>query len=1342
MKMILQTAYTDDPRKASIGNDIDPQPGSFEYIESKMRRDARNTTELGHVFARICVWYLENALIYRGKFERIWLWQDWPDRWGPDCGIDIIAKTRNGDLWAIQAKALDPSRTVSKREIDSFLSESNRPQIKFRLLIATTDNIGKFARPAIDQQEKPVGHILRGQLLTSELQWPIKVGGVTKPLPKLGPRPHQKHAIESVVKGFRKNNRGRLVMACGTGKTLTAFWIAEKLLSQSTLILVPSLSLVGQNLREWGRNAKEDFDALVVCSDQSITQKGDDASVQSTSELAVDTTTEPSEIRRFLNTRRQRPAVVFATYQSSAQISAAQKGKSRPFDLVICDEAHRLVGYHDGKFANVLDDKKIKATKRLFMTATPRYFKDTAKRSASELGLELVSMDDDAIFGPEFHALSFHEAITYNPPLLTDYQVVVVGVTDHEAKKWVEDRRFVRTQDGFTTDARSLATKIGLAKAIRKYGLQRIITFHSSVAKAQSFTDAMQPDSFPSVVRRLTKSHRPNGELWTRHISGLTPAGQRASLLKELSVLPNDSIGIVSNCACLGEGVDVPVLDSIVFIDPRRSMVDIIQAVGRAIRLSEGKRIGTVVIPVFIDETQDADVTLSQSAFEPVWQVLKALRAHDKRLADELDQLRLQHGKGTNSKGRVKLPNNIRFDIPSMLPRNFDKHFFARLVQTTTSKPNLSIEQILMWADAHRKATGKWPSMQLGKITDTEESWAAINAALREGLRGLPGGSSLARLLESYRGARNKHNLPELSIPQILSWADKHKEINGKWPFRGAGFILETGENWSGIDSALKAGLRGLQGGSSLARLLEDYRGIRNRGNLPDLSISQILKWADSHFDETGEWPGSKSGAVAKTEETWSGIDAALRSGNRGFPGESSLTLVLKKHRNAINHLNQPDLTIAQILAWADTHFGITGKWPNQYCDSIPGTEETWKGVNQALMKELRGLKGKTSLAKLLQTERNVHNQRNQPRIKERDILSWADAHFRETGQWPTQNSGRIAGTKEVWRRINNALMYGLRGLVGSSSLAQLLEEERGVPNLAKRPTLKEDQILAWADKYHERTGKWPNRNSGGIAGTTESWSAIDSALMVGNRGLLSGSSLARLLAKKRGVIHNLNKSNLSIELILSWADAFKQKFGSWPNQTSGPIEGTDESWAKVNSALIEGLRGLPGNSSVAKLLEERRGVLNPKNLRNLSIAEILDWADAHKELTGKWPKRRSGTVPGANEKWSAIDSALIAGSRGLPGGLSLIRLLEKHRGTRNHYNLPKLSVEQIRSWAVAYKQQTGKLPSRNSGVIPGTNENWGAIHRCLLVGNRGLPGGMTLAQLLSSRSDHLEGIG
>ncbi len=937
--------------------------GTFEFIEAKIRRESDGTL-FSIDFEWLCKWFLENAPRYRGKFEKVWPWYDWPDRWGPECGIDIVAQTRAGELWAVQAKAVGPDHSIRKAEIDSFLAESSRPEFSFRLLIATTDKIGRNARNTLKgQTEKPVGELLRGALLTEEVKWPAKIGGKAVSLPRYRPRrPHQTDAIKAVVNGFKEHDRGQLIMACGTGKTLVALWTAEQRKSALTLVLVPSLSLVSQNLGEWGRHAKADFDSLVVCSHESVRERRTrkrrpDTLVQSTADLGVDVTTDPEQIRKFLNKRRNRPAVVFATYHSSERIAEAQDGRSRWFDLAICDETHRLAGNATGLFGNILYDDLIKVRKRLFMTATPRYFTDRVKQKANEQEFEIASMDDHNLFGPPFHTLTFHEAMSADPPLLTDYQVVVIGVTDREAKALADKAQLVHSETGLTTDARTLAAQIGLAKAMKKHDLRRIITFHSSVLKARNFTDETLPDSLPEVVRHLSRSARPAGKLWARHISGKTPAGIRQTRIKGLGDLPDKTRGIVSNCQCLGEGVDVPALDGVAFIDPKRSTVDIIQAVGRVIRKAKDKEVGTIVIPVFIDETEEEDDVLSQSEFRPVWQVLKALRAHDGRLGDELDQLRLSLGQRPKSGGRIKLPDNIILDIPSQLSlRNFEQAFYVRTIEQTTLKPPLTIEQILEWADAHREDTGKWPANNSGPIKGTTETWNAIDSALKIGFRDLPGGSSVSKLLDEHRGDDRN-----LTIDQILKWVDAYKKKKKKWPTGESGPIEGAEETWKAIDAALNKSNRGLPGGSSLAKLLDEHRGDDR-----NLTIDQILEWADAYKKDKKKWPISDAGAIKGTTITWNKVNSALRNGNRRLPGGSSLSKLLDEHRRS----RITDLTIEQILEWADAHKKETTKWPTQKSGTIKDTTEAWSRINRALRNGYRRLPGGSSLAKLLDEHR------------------------------------------------------------------------------------------------------------------------------------------------------------------------------------------------------------------------------------------------------------------------------------------------------------------------------------------------------------------------------------
>lgn len=1066
----------------------------------------------GHEFERICKWFLEHDPQYQRVIKRVWLWDDWPGSWGRDKGIDLIAEGFDDQLWAIQSKAYALTHSVTKNDVDRFLSESSRKCISYRLLIATAAELGHNAREVIQAQEKRVGCLLFSELKNREVNWPVSPDKLVAPQPPPHkPRPDQRRAIADAVRGFRQHDRGQLIRACGTGKTLIGLRVAEAMKSQRTLVLVPSLSLVSQLLSDWSKDALQPFRFLPVCSDQTI--GGEDHLIAHVSELGVPPTTQPAEIAAFLRGTGRR--VVFSTYQSAPTVALAfQQHQLKPFDLVIADEAHRCAGVKEGPFATVLDARQIRAHKRLFMTATPRIASEASKSRADSLGLELVSMDAHAVFGPVFHELKFSDAIRLK--LLTDYRVEIVGVDDPTYRQYAEIGTFV-TVDGETiTDARTLASHIAVAKAIQKYDLRRIITFHGRVRRAREFAD-----QFPQFLRWIPEGDRPNGQIWTEMISGDMASSKRNTILDRLRDVDSRERGIVTNKQCLSEGIDVRALDGVAFIDPKESQVDIIQAVGRAIRKSEQKQHGVIILPVYIGSGEDDDTVLADSSFKHVWRVLRALRSHDDQLAIELDNLRTKLGK--RGKVRASLPEKITLNLPTRVTARFADAFYLRTVRAITPLPPLTEKTILQWADAHKLRTDHWPKVKSGAIPGTDgEKWANIDAALDQGLRGLPGGSSLARLLAKKRNVRNKAKLPVLNIELILQWADAHHARTGQWPNQGSGEVLEApGETWMNVNHALLRGLRGLPGGSSVARLLAEKRDFRSRAELPSLTTESILKWADAHYAKTGEWPKSTSGAVPDAPgETWANIHSALSQGLRGLPGGSTLAKLLAERRGVRNIMDLPDLTIGQILQWIDAHHERTGQWPDQKSGAVIGAPgETWGNIHAALYVGRRGLPGGSTLANLLAEHRGVRNIMDLPELTIDLILQWADAHCERTGKWPNQKSGAVVDAPgETWGNINHSLHRGQRSLPASSSLIQLLSERRGIRNTTRPPKLTVDRIRSWALCHKEMTGNWPDRNSGQVIGVPEEkWANLDTALHQGRRGLPGGSSLAKLLRQERG---------------------------------------------------------------------------------------------------------------------------------------------------------------------------------------------------------------------------------
>jgi superfamily II DNA or RNA helicase len=699
-----------------------------------------NEQKRGFEFEHVCKWFLENDPTYVSRLKTVWLWKQWKQRWSEaEAGIDLVAEDLDGKLWAIQAKAYGENRPIPKRELDKFLSVSNRKEFSFRLLITTTsEGLHHIAAETVAAQEKPVLIVGRSDLRDSPVDWPESLSGLRPAPPRESarPRPHQGEAILDVIGGFATHDRGQLIMACGTGKTLTSWFINEKLGAQRTLVLVPSLSLLKQTMREWERasGGRTRFASMPVCSDSSVSSTEDD-SLAYTAELGVPAKTDPAEIARFL--RGRGPRVVFSTYHSSPQIAKAYElGRVPAFDIVFADEAHRVAGLMHSDFATVLHASRIKAHKRLFMTATPRVYSSSTKKVAKDENFEQASMDDHEKFGPVFHKLGFGEAIERK--LLTGYRVAIIGVTDTMFHDWTQRGTFV-TFDGETPiTADRAAAQIGLAKAMKEFDLRRTISFHSRVSRAAKFAATMKP-----VIAWMPQDERPTGELWTGYASGEMDAGKRARLIQHLADLEDADRGLLTNARCLAEGVDVPTLDGVAFIDPRRSEVDIVQAVGRAIRKSEAKKLGTIVIPVFVRDTGDPETALDDSSFKPVWDVLRALRSHDDELGRQLDILRREMG----SEGRApELPPNIYTDIPKSIGAAFARAFRIRLVEQTTVKWEFWYGLMEMYVAQHHTALmptnfivdghrlGQWTQIQRMAFSEGK-----IEQERREKLESLPG---------------------------------------------------------------------------------------------------------------------------------------------------------------------------------------------------------------------------------------------------------------------------------------------------------------------------------------------------------------------------------------------------------------------------------------------------------------------------------------------------------------------------------------------------------------------------------------------------------------------------
>ena len=697
----------------------------------------------GKPFEVFCKWFLENDPEWSATIEKVWLWDDYPDKWQrQDLGTDLVFRDNEGLIWAVQAKCYSEYRTTSKGDLNSFLADTGRKEVDRRLWIQTTNKMEARAEKTIKGQDKPVTVFQLNDFREAQIDYPESFTEIHKAKVKRkpDPDPHQLEAIQAVQQGLQSLSRGQLIMACGTGKTFTTLWIKEALGVETTLVLLPSLSLLSQTMREWAWAKNHHFEILNVCSDKSVGKKTED---MDPSDAPFPVTSDVEEISRFL--KKAGPKVLFCTYQSSDLIAQVQADSSVPaFDLAIADEAHRCAGKADAGFATILDGNKIRAAKRLFTTATPRYFGKAIKDEANARSIDVIGMDNEDVFGPVVHKLSFGEAI--QDGLLTDYQVVIVGVDEPMVKEWIDNYEIVSTDPDKPQDARTLAAKIGLIKAIKDYDLERIISFHSNIKRAREFSEEL-----PEIVEMVEVEHRPHGEFLSNYVSGEMKAGDRKDKIEKLKILEGFDRGILTNARCLAEGVDVPSLDGVAFIDPRGSQVDIIQAVGRAIRKVRGAAVqkkGTIVIPVFIEDGDDPEASIEASNFKPVWDVLKALRSHDEELAVMLDAYRTNMAKHANQ-SQENISDKVIFDLPQSVGAEFAGSLRTVIVEATTASWEFWFGLLEEYVNSHGTALipdntvvssdknlGSWVRTQRQKYKD-----GALNVAHQKLLQELQGWS-------------------------------------------------------------------------------------------------------------------------------------------------------------------------------------------------------------------------------------------------------------------------------------------------------------------------------------------------------------------------------------------------------------------------------------------------------------------------------------------------------------------------------------------------------------------------------------------------------------------------
>ena len=667
---------------------------TFQNLLQKYRTLSFSEKDKGERFERLMQAYLQTDPKWKTRFKKVWLWNEFPaknDLGGNDTGIDLVCQTHEGDFWAVQCKCFQEDSYIDKPSVDTFLATSSRKftdenlqtvSFAHRLWISTTNKWTSNAEEAIRNQHPPVSRISLYELQNAPVDWEKLENGVhgeKAQIAKKTLRPHQTEALQNTHEHFKTNDRGKLIMACGTGKTFTALRIAENETRGKGLVLflVPSIALLGQTLNEWYADAKEPINAICICSDPEASKKrtkNEDVDATSVIDLALPASTNVENIVQQFRTLQRKNSVgmtvVFSTYQSIEVISKAQKALANElpqyaeFDLIICDEAHRttgakLAGDDESAFVRVHDNDFLAAKKRLYMTATPRMYSDETKSKAAQAEATLWSMDRTDQYGEEIYRIGFGKAVEEG--LLTDYKVLILTLNQNDISPAVQKMIANKESDINTDDASKLIGCInalskqmlgdeGIVKETDPEPMRRAVAFCQSIAVSKKITDTFNTaanayiSELPQEKRELTQT------VSSQHIDGTMNASQRNELLAWLKDEPNEGeCRVLTNVRCLSEGVDVPSLDAVMFLSARNSQVDVVQSVGRVMRRAEGKKYGYIIIPVVAPTDVSAEKALDDNErYKVVWTVLNALRAHDDRFNATVNKIELNKNKASN----------------------------------------------------------------------------------------------------------------------------------------------------------------------------------------------------------------------------------------------------------------------------------------------------------------------------------------------------------------------------------------------------------------------------------------------------------------------------------------------------------------------------------------------------------------------------------------------------------------------------------------------------------------------------------------------------------------------
>lgn len=776
------------------------------FNQLRRENETRSKRDKGLSFEIFTRQYLLLSKKYQNEYDNVWLWSDFPYRDSADTGIDLVAKRVNSDEYtAIQCKFYVEDATIHKSDIDSFIScsekyfiiDDKKHYFANRMIVTTASSWSHNVKDTVDKARIPTICIdFNDFLQDSDINWLAfqNIEDLTFKYTKKELREHQKEAISGVLSGFKECDRGKLIMACGTGKTFTSLKIAESFTNKenitTVLFLAPSISLVSQNINEWLQESSVNMASIPVCSDITVGKTGrnkdDDTLTDGLTQLSHTATTNVEEfvkryksiVDKFSKNIDNNLIVIFSTYQS---IEVVQKGQAECgfiFDLIICDEAHRTTGAtakadidKSSHFLKIHDDNYIKGNKRLYMTATPKMFGEAVKSKARELESELWSMDDESIFGHEFYRLGFGKAVENN--LLTDYKVLILTVSENYAYKcFMEEARYRQVDNlEYLNNIENKSNNknreeislddygkiIGIWNAISKQHLIDETTYTNTydpnpMKRAVLFTGTIRSSkSITNLINNMVKNHKvtisnnnnetntvfdyeENGliKLNVDHIDGSMTSSERNKLLRNLKQESEDkACKILSNARCLSEGIDVPSLDAVIFFSQKNSEIDIVQSIGRVMRKSEGKKYGYIILPVVVPDEIAPEIALDNNKeYGVVWTVLQALRAHDDRFNKIVNSLQFNKSEKDKKIEVEHISDKTVVITPEKLKLEIDFHH--RLTDTIYNKIVQKCGERIYWEKWASEVTelAKFHIKTLNEIILKENANKAFNRFL------------------------------------------------------------------------------------------------------------------------------------------------------------------------------------------------------------------------------------------------------------------------------------------------------------------------------------------------------------------------------------------------------------------------------------------------------------------------------------------------------------------------------------------------------------------------------------------------------------------------------------